>query len=319
MMRQHRRLSTPGLSIELRQLAGGALSETKDTKRASATIRARQAHRRGFGLVGLLVTMACMVVLFAVLMSSMNTAVTGAGNTLPGSVSSIKDEMQLAELYKALLADGLAGGGFGDGAGARGSSTGFPVPSDLDRSGDRSRDTTAALWSAIVMANAASPGMLVSANERNPMIEPMEGYDYNLYDPASGVCWDPRFKADLSTGSNASYGHMPLCGARAQRHWRTPSLDPRFPIIGSRGPRDGKIVPDSWTIGRNGGWAGHVVFGDGHVEWLDSTNAPGLRRGEGATARPDSLFAMEDGADGGDAVIVFTRLMKASGPELQWD
>lgn len=271
---------------------------------------------RGFGLVGLLVTMACIVVLMAVFMGGLNTAVTGAGKVLPGSVASVKDEIQLSELFKALLADGLSGGG----AGSEGrSGGGLPVPSDLDRQHDRSKDTTASVWSLIVMSNSAAPKMLVSANERNPSVWVDENYDYEVYDPSNGIFWDPSFKADLTTESNVSYAHMPLCGERLARQWRTPSLDPSFPLIGSRGPRDGKVRPDSWTTGRDGKWAGHLVFGDGHVAWTDSTDAPGRRRGEGPTARADGLFVMEEGPEGGDAIISFTKLMSSGRPELQWD
>ncbi len=249
--------------------------------------------------------MACIFVMMAILLGSLNTAVTGAGNTIPGSVASVRDEIQLTELFKGFLAI--------DGAAAP-----FPLPSRIDRSGTTTHDVTASLYSAAVMANAVAPKMLISGNERNPMVEMDEDYNFGIYSPADGTWWDPSFKADLANGSNASFAHMLLVGNRLEQHWLGPSLDGRFPFFGTRGPRDGVVSASSYTTGRDGTWAGHVCFGDGHVVWTDTTTAPGLVVGSGASARPDGLFSLEEGPLGGDAALVFMRLV-GSTREMQFD
>lgn len=267
--------------------------------------RATTGTRHGFSLVGVLVTMAIIVVLMAFLLGSLNTAVTGAGNTTPGSVRSIQDEIQLSEIFKGFLVMG-------------GAAEPFPVPSRLDRSAKTSRDVTASLYAVPIMNNSMAPKMLVSANERNPVVEVDEEYDYSIYDPASGVHWDPGFKGDLETGSNVSFAHVLLIGSRFEKHWLGPSLDGRFPLLGTRGPRDGKVTASSFTTGRNGEWAGHVCFGDGHVAWVDSTDAPGLTVGGDGSARKDGLFSLEEGYEGGDAMLVFMRLVGGN-REMQFD
>jgi len=267
--------------------------------------RGSRSGSAGFSLVGILVSMAIIVVLMAVLLGSLNTAVTGAGNTTSGSVRSIQDQIQLSETFKGFLVMG-------------GAASSFPVPSRLDRSAKTSRDVTAALYAIPIMNNSMAPKMLVSANERNPVVEVDEEYDYSVYDPASGVFWDPGFKGDLETGSNVSFAHVLLIGSRFEKHWLGPSLDGRFPLLGTRGPRDGKVSGSSFTTGRNGEWAGHICFGDGHVAWVNSTDAPGLTVGSAGGTRADGLFSMEEGFEGGDAMLVFMRLV-GDKREMQFD
>lgn len=254
--------------------------------------------------------MACIVVLAAVLLGGLNTAVTGAGNTLPGSVASVKDQLNLQEIYKAMLVSADLTGA----ARSSGTSSGLPVPSEVDGRARRELDTSASLWSLIVMEHGVAPSMLISANERNPNVEVCESYDYERYDPASGVRWDPSFRADLSERSNVSFGHLPLWGDRFERHWSRVSLDGAFPLLGTRGPKDGDVTAITYTLGRNGTWAGHLCFGDGHAAWVESVTLPG-RPGRG----PDNLFQREEGADGGDAIIAFTRMVGAKGPTLEFD
>ena len=252
--------------------------------------------------------MAIIVVLFAVLMGSLNTAMTGAGNTLPGSAASAKDQMNLQQLFQSLVAGATESR---DG--------GFLTPSRLAKSDDWSVNTSAAFWSAMVAQDMASPRQLVSANERNPRVEEIERYDYSRYNPAEGEYWDPRFKADLKQGSNVSFAHMPLFGERYQWQWERASFDGRFPLLGDRGPKNGVPDPMSYTTGRNGTWAGHVVFGDGHVVWTDSFSPEGIAFERSGAMTADNLFAVDDGPDGRDAILAFTQLMEAKGPVLQWD
>lgn len=258
-------------------------------------------------LVGLLVTMVIIVVLFSVLMTSLNTAITGAGNTLPGSAASARDQVNLQQLFQSFLADSTANG-----------NKGYLTPSKLDRF-DWSVNTSASLWSSMIMRGMTSPNQLISANERNPRVEADGDYRYDAHNPAGRVYWDPSFVADLETGSNVSFAHMPLFGERYQWHWERPSLDGRFPLLGSRGPKDGVPNPMSYTNGRNGTWAGHVVFADGHVAWTESMTPEGLSFERSGRISPDNLFALDDGADGRDGILAFTREMSDRGPTIQWD
>src|SRR5207237_370187 len=60
------------------------------------------SQRRAFSMVGMLVTMLCIVVLFAIMMQSLNKAVTGQGSQHEGTVRSFQDDMYLSELYKGI-------------------------------------------------------------------------------------------------------------------------------------------------------------------------------------------------------------------------
>jgi hypothetical protein len=64
--------------------------------------RRRIQSHRGFSLVGMLVTMVCMVVLFVILMNSLNKAVTGQGSQQQGTVRSTQDELYLYSLYQSM-------------------------------------------------------------------------------------------------------------------------------------------------------------------------------------------------------------------------
>ena len=132
----------------------------------------------------------------------------------------------------------------------------------------------------------------------------------------ANVHWDSAFVADLHNGSNVSYAHMPLFDERLRRYWTN---DARFPVFGNRGPKDGIENPKSWTYGRNGRWAGHIVFGDGSIDFIQ-TFTPGrvsfIRDG---VSVPDNIFKIEDGPRGIDAILGFTKTMTNEGPVLDWD
>lgn len=265
-------------------------------------------HHRGYTIIALLVTMACIVVLASFLLGGLNTAVTGAGNTLPGSVASVKDQLNLQEIFKAMLVSSDLTGS------SRGSASGLPLPSAVEGKARRAADTSASMWSLAVMRNGIAPSMLISSNERNPNVEVDDDYDFEVYDPSGGVFWDPEFTANLQSGSNASFAHMPLWGDRLERHWSKVSLDGDFPLLGTRGPINGDPNAASYTMGRQGKWAGHVCFGDGHVVWTEQMTIAG-----GPGKPPDNLFKWEEGAAGGDAVLAFTRVVGERGPTLEYD
>lgn len=263
-------------------------------------------HRRGFSLVGLLVALGCVLVLSVILLNSLNVALTGAGNAVPNSAASLEDKFTLANIHQALVVAAQEYDG------------GLPVPSEV-ASGERSLDTTASLYSLFVMHNRVSADALMSANEFSPFVRAALEYDYSMYDPRRNIHWDPSFKADLAVESNTSFAHMPLFGDRYETHWLEASLDSTMPLFGNRGPEYGRPDPTSYTNGRNGLWAGHLVFGDGHVEFTDQFTLAARTVSLGDQRVPDNVFAFDDGPEADDAMITFTREMAEHGPVVQHD
>lgn len=262
--------------------------------------------RRAYSILGLLITMACVVVLFAVLMTGLNRAVTGEGSAQGGTVRSVRDQMNLHAIMQGMIVYAGDHDGW------------FPVPSEIDGSGDPARNTTANLFSALVALRYATPEQLVAANEFSGYVEVDHDYDYTAFHPAENTYWDPGFRADLDDLANVSWAHLPLAGARAERGWRS-TLDGAMPVLGSRGPKDGVEDTASFTYGRNGRWGGHVAYGDGHVAFIESFTPAGIVRDTDGGLVPDNVFAMEDGPLGADIVLAFTREMTEAGPMLQWD
>jgi prepilin-type processing-associated H-X9-DG protein len=187
---------------------------------------------------------------------------------------------------------------------------------------DISQNTTAALHSACIMQNYYTADIIISPVERNTKVVRVDAdYDYQRYNVLPNVdsYWDANFKADLATESNVSYANLVIFGKRMENQWRD-SLDPKFSVLGNRGPKDGAIDPQSLTCGPHGNWAGNVVFNDNHVEFLDTTQPPALKfKDAQEQERPDNLFAIDDGMAGGDVILSFTRTMTKDGAELQWD
>jgi len=113
----------------------------------------RSASRAGFSLVGMLVTMVCIVVLFAILMNSMNKAVTGQGSQREGTVSSFEDKVYLMGLFQSMV------------VGAGENRDRFLTPSQFTKDKDGSLNTTANLYSAMVMQQYTPCKQLISGNE----------------------------------------------------------------------------------------------------------------------------------------------------------
>ena len=266
----------------------------------------KSALRRGFSLIGMLITFACIVILFAILMQSMNTRITGNGSTKQGTVRSMQEEMQLNALFQSMFADANRFRGR------------LIMPSLLGNGLSKSKNTTANLFSAMVIENYTNPEQLISPNEHSGYVRAYLDYNYQAYRPNEGIFWDPNFKADLEDLSHVSYAHMPLYGKRMDRNWKS-NAQSSFPLIGNRGPKNGVEDPTSMTYGRNEKWAGHIVFGDGHVEFTKSFTSNKLTVNVRGQQQPDNVFAMEEGARGGDAIIAFTKEMTSGGPILQWD
>lgn len=266
----------------------------------------RDSVRRGFSLVGLLVTMTCMVVLSVLLMTSMNRRMTGEGSAVDGTVRSYKDQFVLHALHQSMT---LGADDFRDQ---------FITPRALTGSDDRALDTTANLFSAMVMYQYLPVEQLIAANEYSGYVLADDDYDFNAYDDLGQTFWDPSFQADLHDLSNTSFAHVPLFGKRFHRAWQI-SVGRAIPVLGNRGPRDGEPDPRSFAVGRSGVWGGHVVYPDGHIEFLTTFIPPGAWLEREGGREPDNIFRMDDPPDGPDAVLAFTTKMSDAGPTLQWD
>ena len=214
------------------------------------------------------------------------------------------------------------------------------------------QNTTANLYAACVAKEAFGTDVLVGPTEypgsnvvamgkANSIGLPVDTeYDLTQYNPSADKYWDPKFYCNLNgntppTGQEAvcysSYAHQPLFGQRKATSWRAVG-DSTRPLLGTRGPRhtnDGpasaQTDPDSYANsptlllhGSKREWAGNVVFGDGHFEFL-TTMFPTQTQfdcGGSEALTKDNIFAMDFLCNGGtgaagaakqaDAIIAFT-------------
>src|SRR5690606_34353286 len=172
--------------------------------------------------------------------------------------------------------------------------------------------TSANFWSLLIAQNTVYPSMLISGAEQSMLVNEFYEYNRNAYDPVNGQYWDPNFKADLERESHVSFAHMPLLGNRVRQYW-TVGASSMFPLMGNRGPRDGQPNPESWNCDpATGQWKGNIVFGDGHIEYLDTMTPPNVQYQRSGQYIADNLFALEDGHRGIDAILTFTRTISDS-------
>lgn len=259
--------------------------------------------RRGYSLVGILITMAMIAVLMSISLTSMNRAVTGEGSTKEGTAYTMQDQIQLKTVHQGFIIH------------AMNNREKFLVPSKLGPTVARSDDITSSLFSALIAQNFLSPKALVSPNDHG-WVYVDEDYNFNAYQPLEKQFWDPRFSADLDDESNVSYAHLPMFGKRFERNWKSSM---RFPFMSNRGPKDGIHNPNSYTYGRNGVWAGNMVYADGSLAFIETfTPGPVTFKKDGSFV-PDNIFKIEDGPTGLDVILGVTKAMNADGPVLQWD
>jgi hypothetical protein len=263
-----------------------------------------EKHKRlGFSLIGMLMSLVCIVVISAIMMSSMNKTVTGNGDASSGSVWGMQNQIQLQTLVQGMIADSF------------GRKDQFLVPSVLSGSRDVSENTSANFWSALIAQNLANPEKLIAKGDNGWVEE--ANYDWQAVNPRVGQYWDPNFSTDFNEMSNVSYAHMPLYGERLKRWWRN-DANGSFPIIGNRGPIDGITRTDSLTLDGDGQWRGWVCYSDGSIKWQEQTETPiKWRRSDGAST--DNLFVLEDEDNKDDAIIGVTIEMDEWGPVFQWD
>ena len=278
----------------------------------------KKRNARAFTCIEMLVVILC-----AALLMVMTTVVIGAGGKGAETRSRvIMDGVKLKKVHQAFLIFAREFNGI------------FPRPGLFNRlpvdlgqgpqevpgrgEEDITQNTTANLYSALIMQNYFQPGDLISPMERNPKVTVCAEYAYEKYNVVKDVYWDDEFKADLNAGSNTSYAHLVICGRRVAAEWRE-SNNARYAVLGNRGPQGGEPDWQSFTCGPHGHWAGNVMFNDDHVEPLTIMSPPGLFYGAGDEKKPDNIFAMETGPEGEDAILSFTRKMTKEGPELQHD
>lgn len=214
----------------------------------------------------------------------------------------------------------------------------FPVPgamkrTPVQRDGDEvvvpargaidiTQNTTANLYSACIMLNYITPELCVGPAEPSDHVRVMtnDTYDWSSYSPVDGVYWDANFRADLHGVSNVSYAHLPLCGVRYERQWRD-SAEEGFPLLGHRGPKDGE-APGSITLRifpPFDAWRGVVVNGDNSSSLRDTMLRSEIKLDVDGQLVPDSIFRMEEGPGGADAILTFTKAMTPDGPVTDWD
>lgn len=269
----------------------------------------RNQQRFGITCIEVTVMLACTLALLAI------TAMVFAGDDAAMNVhkKTRMDAAQASQIHKALiiyandnegkfmipgLVNRLA---VGDDQGPQ--LAGQQIPGMGQE--DESRNTTADMYSAMIAQQFFTPDLVVSPVERNPHVKVDKDYDFDAYNPAEDTYWDSKFTADLKTGSNTSYAHQPIIKRTAAKVWSN-QMFPDLAQLGNRGPKDGKLDPDSYTCGPHGNWAGNIVFGDNHTEFLQSTTRNG-----------DNLFKADERDN--DSLLVFTKLVKDGKLELQFD
>lgn len=175
---------------------------------------------------------------------------------------------------------------------------------------DITLNTTANLYSAMIMQNYFTPELCVSSWERSDNIKVNENFNWDAYNPTQAIYWDDQFNADLTKQSHTSYAHLLLTPKR-QREWRD-SMRSDFIHLSNRGPKDGKGDPASITCDHEGKWAGHVVFGDNATAWGRAMTHKDitLKKSDDEESVRDNFFAIESETD---IVLTFTQAIDANG------
>ncbi len=277
------------------------------------------ALRRGTSRVGVIVVIACIAILVTVLLPVLR-------HHRLNSIS-LDDRKHLVDIHQSWVIYAQAFNGR------------FPIPGLIDRlpadlngdgigdaevegigPEDHSLNTTANLYSATIAQHYLSPAALISPLERNPVIEEDSDYNYNCYQPEADIFWDDNFVADLETGSNASYAHLPLVGAQRRTHWRLTSKA-EVGVVSNRGPSDGIGRPGLYSCQPDGSWRGRIVFADGHVETIRRSvpRTGGQYARIGIASVVDNPFNYDPGLGGVDQVLAFTEEASQLEAVLQHD
>jgi prepilin-type N-terminal cleavage/methylation domain-containing protein len=251
-------------------------------------------EKRGFTLIELLVVMSIIALLLSILMPALGRAKAEAMLT--------KDQSQVKALY----------GGFS--AWAPSHNGDYPIPGLQQRQADPVLGYTkgrgaedlllndhASMLSMSIMENLFTPDALIAPTEQSPVVFVYSNYDYGAYNITDWKFWDDSFTNDLDNDCNNSYGIEPITGKRKDQNWGISSHNPTgFAILGSRGPEDGDYEENEYSNsyllhGVERDWKGVVVFGDGHIEVLETLYPiqSTYLSAEGDSV-PDNLFKEDD-------------------------
>ena len=166
---------------------------------------------------------------------------------------------------------------------------------------DFSQNNSANLYSAMVAQQLIGTDILIGPTEYigSNVVEKGKGneigvtadaqpYDNNAYQPSVDQYWDPSFKCDLQSSGppatgvcHTSYAHQPMFGERKKVYWKS-GTDATKPLFGTRGPKhlntgpasavtDSLEYKNSPTLlfhGSKKEWAGNIVLGDSHTEFV---------------------------------------------------
>ena len=240
-----------------------------------------KTKQKGFTLIELLVVMSIIALLLSILMPALGRARAEAMLT--------KDQTQVKAIFSGFTfwTPSHDGKYPTPGLEARGeSSSGSFIkgrgPEDL------TQNDHASVLSMCVMQNLFSTDVLYAPTEQGENVYPMEGYNYNSYEPThqgdGWYLWDKTLTNDLGDadlGCNNSYGIMPVTGLRKQRNWGLSTHSPTtFAVLGTRGPENGppggawedelKTSVSNLFHGIESDWKGIVHFGDGHGTVLET-------------------------------------------------
>lgn len=255
-------------------------------------------RKRAFTLIELLVVMAIIALLLSLLLPALAKA--------RASARQVKDGTQIRQVHTGWL---IWSNDFGGTMPTPGlirrlplQGTTIPTPGRGDE--DKLANSHANLYSASVMASFASPQLLISPSEASGRVVAYSTYNYDLYDVANAVHWDPNFRTDLLNVCNVSYGTMPLAGARKQQEWKN-TLNSKFAVVGNRGVQDGSLQPNiynnSKTLeihGTRKKWAGNICYNDNHVTFEEAFTPEGLDVTINNEVIPDNIFKEDDTTNG---------------------